>query len=252
MKTRILTFNIRCSAAQDGPLGWSYRRDRVVRLLRDADAEVMALQEVWPDQLADLRAAFPEWAWMAHNRGDQEMAAQAWRPDRWVLQEASAWMLAPAGAVWGTKGWDSACPRMAGLVELARDGSLDGPRLTLVNTHFDHEGPVARRSSPERILDELARRGRQTSAVIVGDFNAELGDPALAPLVAFGHGSGQAELPRPTFRGFGTDETPVTIDHVFTGASWRVVSLTSRWVEPEPASDHDLVLADLEWSDAGG
>jgi len=247
VELRVATFNIRCSVAQDGLNAWPHRRARALELIQRSEASVLGLQEVWPDQLRDLSAGLPGWAWMAHDRGDGEMAVQAWRADQFVVRHAEAWMLAPEVSPWGTRGWDGACPRMAGMIELAPLGLATEATLCWVNTHLDHVGPIARTEGVRRILEVIATRGVTNRSVIVGDFNAERAAPALQPLRQLEGSLEMAKLTRPSFHGFGQADPPVTIDHVFAGSAWRVDRVGSQWSESGNASDHDLVYADLTW-----
>ena len=59
MKLKLLTLNIRCDTGEDGDFNWVHRRDRVFQLLRESGADVIALQEVLPNQRQDLSKAFP-------------------------------------------------------------------------------------------------------------------------------------------------------------------------------------------------
>jgi endonuclease/exonuclease/phosphatase family metal-dependent hydrolase len=57
--TRVASFNIRTSRGRDGRNRWRRRRETCLAAIRGFAADVAGLQEVRPDQLEDLRRAFP-------------------------------------------------------------------------------------------------------------------------------------------------------------------------------------------------
>src|SRR5512137_2866370 len=61
---RIMTFNIRMNSASDGPNAWPLRKDIAAGTIAFHRPHIAGLQEVLRDQLADLEALLPEYAWV--------------------------------------------------------------------------------------------------------------------------------------------------------------------------------------------
>lgn len=53
------TYNIWCGVHDDGPLPWKVRCQRIAALIRFHDYDIIGMQEVRPEQMADLRTALP-------------------------------------------------------------------------------------------------------------------------------------------------------------------------------------------------
>ncbi|HEU5265395.1 MAG TPA: hypothetical protein VFU35_01800, partial [Jatrophihabitans sp.] len=86
-------------------------------------AEIVGLQEVRPDQLADLRAAFPGARIAGAGRdadGGGEHASVLIAPGSWQLESAETRWLSPTPARPGSRGWDANLPRVVTLVRLRR------------------------------------------------------------------------------------------------------------------------------------
>jgi endonuclease/exonuclease/phosphatase family metal-dependent hydrolase len=58
---RVMTFNIRNSGANDGANRWAHRRDLWAATVRAFDPHLLGVQEVLPDQHADLLRMFPDY-----------------------------------------------------------------------------------------------------------------------------------------------------------------------------------------------
>lgn len=58
----LMTFNIRYGTADDGPNSWPQRRDLVVQVLQQNDADVVALQEALHFQLQEICQSLPHYA----------------------------------------------------------------------------------------------------------------------------------------------------------------------------------------------
>jgi endonuclease/exonuclease/phosphatase family metal-dependent hydrolase len=146
-------------------VGTDRRRDpdRILRVLHEIDADIVALQEV-----------------------DRRFGRRASVLPR-VLVEEQGWQVAPLAMGADSMGWHGNAilvrrgleilaaepvhlpviePRGAVRAELA----VDGKRLRVVGVHLDLSG-LRRRHQIRRILDELETCSPDCSAVVLGDFN---------------------------------------------------------------------------------
>ena len=185
---RVLSYNVRYANRGDHHDAWHDRRDAVGRLVRFHRPDVAAFQEPLPDQRDDLREQLPGYEFVGRGReagGEGEGCPIAVRSDRWEVAESDTFWLSETPEEPST-GWDASYPRIATWARVRdRDG---GPRLLVVNTHFDHVSARARREAARllrRRVPEIAGRGGEgdghaetPSVVLVGDLNCT---PGSAP-----------------------------------------------------------------------
>lgn len=175
----VMSFNIRYANAADGPNRWELRRELALRVIRDADADVIGFQEVLASQLDDLAAALPEYQHVGAGRDDGVRAGEAvpifFRRQRFDLVEGSHFWLSDDPHTIGTIGWDAALPRMATWVRL-RFRNRPWIEVYVLNTHFDHRGARARLESAKLLSRTIESLGG-LPIVLMGDFNCGPGAP---------------------------------------------------------------------------
>lgn len=261
IETRAMTYNIRLDTPADGPNQWQYRRALVVAQIELARPEILGFQEVLPVQRADLATALKGYTLLGGGRDDGRSAGEA-SPlaiDRKVYRVVSSGMfwLSETPSV-PSLGWDAAYRRVASWAHLVR--RADGARVLAVNTHWDHLGAAAREGSARQLGQWLkANKGKGEAAILIGDFNAPLGEASLQHLL---HGAGGGLALRDaraaagasatgtaiTFNGF--DPQPragETIDHILVagGIAVRRYHVLAEHFDGRVASDHFPVIADL-------
>jgi endonuclease/exonuclease/phosphatase family metal-dependent hydrolase len=242
---RVASFNIRTSRARDGRNRWRRRRDPCLAAIRGFSADVVGLQEVRPDQLADLRDAFPTATIVGAGRdsdGGGEHASVLVPAGAWTVESSETRWLSPTPTHPGSRGWDAKLPRVVTLVRLRR-GTV---RVGVANTHFDHEGTAAREHSAELIADWLGQEPERPW-VVLGDLNTVPGSPPLRRLADAGYADALPADAGGTEHAFtgATDRT--RIDYALTGPG---IQVRAAWISHERPqgrlpSDHWPVLADL-------
>ena len=258
---RIMTFNIRMNTPADGPNAWPWRKDMAAGTISFHRADVAGLQEVLHDQLLDLVALLPEYAWVGVGRDDGREAGEYnpifFRKDRFRLIKSSTFWLSETPDRPGIKGWDAACARIVTWARL-RD-RWTGRTFVAFNTHFDHMGETARRESARLVLSAMARIAGNEPAFLTGDFNGTRDTEPYRILVS-GAGGGaalrdarEAQAGTPygpsfSFNGFNAATAAgLPIDHIFVGPSFTVVRagiLPGSWAG-RFVSDHNPVLAEV-------
>lgn len=258
---RVMTYNIRLDTAADGANRWALRRDLLlgqVRLIRPA---ILGLQEVVPGQRADIAAAMAGYDVIGGGRDDGKEAGEA-AP---LLIDRARLRIIASGMFWlsptpqlPARGWDAAFPRVASWAHLVDRTS--GRRVLAINTHWDHVGVQARLGSAVQLRDWISARRQPGEAVILlGDFNAPLGEGAMQVLLAAqgrfpGLRDSRALSREPatggpaTFNGW--DLVPAqgtAIDHILVGPEIAVARHTvlAAHFDGRLASDHFPVIADL-------
>lgn len=172
---RLATYNLRLNLASDGPNAWPQRREHVLALARYHEWDVFGTQEGLPEQIRDLEtlAGF-ERIGVGRDDGAErgEHAAIFVRRARFeVLRSGTFWLSETPDQP--SKGWDGrCCHRIVTWVAL-RDRQAPGSAPFYVfNTHFDHEGVVARRESAKLLLARRAAIAGGAPTLVIGDFNS--------------------------------------------------------------------------------
>ncbi|MBB5838478.1 endonuclease/exonuclease/phosphatase family protein [Kribbella italica] len=243
VQLRVATFNIRNSSAPDGDDSWPVRREATVAAIEELAADVIGLQEVLPDQLAYLRERFSGWEIVGAGRDDGVSAGEhsvvMVRPGDWSVESFKTRWLSPRPDVPGSVGWDADLTRIATLVDLKH---VDGRRVGVINTHYDHLGDTARVES-SRLLDQWATLDRPW--VLMGDLNAEPASPPLKVLTATGWTDALPPDAGGTFHDF-TGEAGERIDHILVK---RLHVVDASVAQHRPGgrlpSDHWPVVATL-------
>ena len=252
----ILTFNIRYDNPNDGDDAWPNRADWVTETIEDLDPDVFGLQEALLHQIEHIAARLPHYEWIGVGRDDGlergEFSPLFFRKDRMELLTSETWWLSRTPADTGSVGWDAALPRVATAVRLALQTSGDPLELTVVNTHFDHLGDMARTESAGLLADSLGQRGR---VILMGDFNFVDTSQGYARVVGSGLSDSFRESgfsnPVETFTGFDAISGPSgdRIDMIFyRGATIIAYEALDVVRNGHYVSDHRPVTARLRFS----
>lgn len=177
----VMTWNIRYMNGHDRKDRWELRRDAMAAELREAHPHILGLQEVLREQLAYLKEQLPGYAHFGVGRDDGaesgEFAPVLWDTTRFTLLTGRTVWLSPTPDV-PSMGWDATCRRIVTLVALRELGTED--TVWVANTHWDHEGRVAREHSARMVTELLAPlQGPRSTALFMGDLNAT---PREAPV----------------------------------------------------------------------
>ena len=179
---KIITFNLRMDTLDDGPHRFLYRREAIVGRIRREKPDILGFQEALPAMYDYLRENLPEYTFLGHGRSeghDGEATHIAFRRDRFILKACATRWLSPTPEVPGSRFPEdqSVCPRIFVTAELF-DRQTDSV-FRVVNTHLDHEGPIARRRGLELIVRAVPD---DLPTVLLGDFNCPPEDEDLEPL----------------------------------------------------------------------
>lgn len=165
---RVMSFNLRFGLADDGPNCWSRRTGAVDALLKKWPCDLYAFQEANDFQVDFLSQCLP-----GHAHIGQRIPAPAyWQNNiiffsrQWRCIRNDHFYLSRTPDV-PSKDDDSRWPRQCtiGMFERGRD------HLVCVNTHFDFEAAVQKRSA-QLIIDRLKQVGEKWPTLLMGDFNA--------------------------------------------------------------------------------
>lgn len=253
---RVMSFNIRYGAADDGAERWGLRKRLVVARVADAAPHLLGLQECYDDaQARFVRRKFPGYDFHGTRRDpswDIEMAPALVRRSAFRPIRAGHFWLSRTPDVVGSKNWGSAFARTASWVEACH--RVTGRTLVFVNTHLDYE-PAATAKSAAVLRRWIDRAYPDTPIVVTGDFNAIKESAAYRQLVGGPGGLRDAFRSARTVRGdegtyheYGTID-PRPIDWILVSRHFGVLdAAVDRYREgARYPSDHYPLLATLEW-----
>lgn len=220
-----MSFNIRFGRALDGRNRWARRRTLVFATIRNAEPDIVGLQEVLDFQLAELLGALPGYvavgAGRETTRGGEHVPVLV-RAGRFAVERHGDFWLSATPDEAGSVGWDAAMPRICTWTALE---DSRGGRFAFANTHFDHQGPAARVRSAELLLERIASIG--LPMLIVGDINAGEDSEPLRRLLDSGlrdtYRVRDPDGPGGTWHGFGSVEARSKIDYVLCDGGWEVL-----------------------------
>lgn len=185
---RVMSFNIRFGAADDGKNSWRHRRYLVLETIQMFAPDLLGAQEVLGFQAEFLQQNLKGYGFHGVGRDDGkakgEMVPILYRLDRFALLDAGHFWLSETPKLPGSQSWDASLPRMLSWVIL-RDRKGKGRPFAFANTHFDHRGSQARLESAK-----LIRRWAESvdsPMILAGDFNAGEGS---APYNALARANG--------------------------------------------------------------
>lgn len=165
---RVMSLNLRFGLADDGPNRWSQRTGAVEALLNKWPCDFYAFQEANDFQIEFLTQCLPD-----HDHIGQRIPA----PDYWqsnVIFFNRQWRCLRNRHFYlsrtpdrPSKDDDSRWPRQCTIGMFERHTH----RLIGINTHFDFEATVQKRSA-RLIIERLNQMGNGWPALLMGDFNA--------------------------------------------------------------------------------
>lgn len=247
------TFNLRYDNPHDTGNLWVNRAPVVASLIRFHEFDVLGTQEGLQNQLNDLQAALPEYAYYGIGRDDGktsgEHSAIFYNKEKFTLLKSGDFWLSATPEKPGP-GWDAHLNRICSWV-LLQDKKTK-KKCYFFNAHYDHQGMEARRESSKLILQKIKAIAGNVPAVFTGDLNGGHQSEWYLSLAQSGLlKDTYTQVSKPyanggSFNGFGAAITrDEIIDHIFTTAAfkvkkWGILTDTYRGKYP---SDHFPVLA---------
>jgi endonuclease/exonuclease/phosphatase family metal-dependent hydrolase len=250
---RVMSFNIRLPAESDGPDRWELRREQVVRMLREQDADIIGTQELFAEQGDYLAAQMPEYAWFGRGResnGGGEHMGVFYRRDRLRAIESGDFWLSDTPEVPGSITWGHPHPRM---VTWALFETLaDGRKFYLFNTHLPYRGEDedARLRGAQAIVQRLRALPDDVPVVLTGDFNTMPDSGTYAEFKGLLQDAWVAAAqrgPESTFHGF-TGRPQKRIDWILVrGLRTDRMRTVDRQENGRYPSDHFPLMVELSW-----
>lgn len=170
---RVATFNLRLDTPDDNENQWTYRKDLAKQLIRFHDFDIFGTQEGFRNQLDDI-LQLGNYTCIGEGRDgndEGEHSAIFFKTDKFdLLDKGDFWYSETPDKV--GLGWDATCcNRICSWGKFREKNS--GKTFYFFNSHFDHEGVVARRESARLMLTKIKEiAGTDTPVFATGDYNA--------------------------------------------------------------------------------
>jgi len=171
----VASYNIR-RAGDKGDNEWSQRLPRIAGVIESHGFDLIGFQEVYPEQLADLKRVLPGWAAFGRGRSanhTDEASPIFWKRSRFTLLDSGEFWHSPTPDKPGSKAWKAMFPRICTWVKLRELAT--GRVLFHFNTHLDHASVEARHNSAILLLERIAAIAGDEQVLLTGDFNDEIG-----------------------------------------------------------------------------
>ncbi len=182
---RVMSFNVRLSAAKDGENAWPKRTELFFDTIAAYAPDLIGFQEVLADQHDAITARLPDFGFSGVARNDGKRAGEwshiGYRKARFTLVAEGNFWLSETPEIAGSKSWDAALTRICSWVRLRETAT--GKEFVYANTHFDHVGKIARQEASKVISQRVSAIAAGVPALLSGDLNINEDNPAYAVFV---------------------------------------------------------------------
>lgn len=183
---KVMSFNLRTGFADDGDDAWKLREAIVTSFLQAEVPDLLGVQEALVFQLKAVGEALPSHDWVGTDRTGtklDEYSAVFYDRRRFELVASGTFWLSDTPDVVGSKfSSKQLFPRIVTWAHLSERAT--GRALVHFNTHVDttDDDAVPERSSA-LIVKKIAELAGARPAILTGDFNTLVGEPAYDILV---------------------------------------------------------------------
>ncbi len=257
-----MVYNIRHERLDSGDQSWERRRPLYMEMVDDYRPDILAVQEASEQQRRDVLEDNPRFAYV--EPGHDHQNAVFFDRDRFVALEAGVVWISSTPKIPDSMDWDPVEPRTVywvGLLDTERSA-----RVWVFNTHLDYRSARSREVGMELIYERLAEIHPGDHVLVVGDFNAHIGNEIFGPLWVDPRDAASTGPPQGPFQeaklaidpesaSYGTwhnwtgDADAFRIDFIIASRGLRPVEATidRRRIDGLWPSDHFPVHAVLEY-----
>ena len=247
----VMSLNLRFGLADDGPNSWPLRSAAYPDLINEQPCDFYAFQEANDFQVSFLADLLRDYQFI----GQRRPAPDYWQNNvifyhkHWNCQDRHHFFLSDTPEVvsqFSRSRWPRQCT-MGTFVQKHR-------RLTLVNTHFDFNAEVQRRSA-QLICRRLEQLAPAWPIILMGDLNAGAGSSCLSVFATYGDGfrSALQSTDFGTHHGFSGQPQGEAIDWILYHGALHVKKagiVTGKYGGYFP-SDHFPLTAAFCWESKG-
>ena len=170
---RVGTYNLRLDTPNDKEDAWPNRKEMVKSLVLFHEFDIFGTQEGFKHQLDDI-LEIDKFAYVGAGRDDGidagEHSAIIYDKNRFIVLDKGNFWYAENPEVPG-KGWDATCCNRICSWAKFKD-NVSGKEFYFFNSHYDHQGRVARLESSKLLLERIKKIAGNSTFFCSGDFNA--------------------------------------------------------------------------------
>lgn len=248
---RVMSFNILCGGR--ALRTWRKRVPKVVSIIKEVNPDSFGVQEAHWNWMKKLFRYLPEYDYVGvareDGKKDGEFSAVFYKKNKFTASESGNFWISETPEK-PSKGWDSACTRIATFVKLTDKET--GKAYVHFNTHLDHIGRIAQINGAKMIQEKAASFGG-VPVVCTGDFNVYQDSDCYNTMVSGNMKDARKLAPDSdecyTFHGFDPENRHDRIDFIFVDeATVKPVNfkVVNKLVDGDFYSDHNAVYADIE------
>lgn len=257
MKLNLGTYNIRYDFEHDGDNQWKYRKKHIFEQLKEANLDIIALQEVLHQPLQTF-LELEDYDYFGVGRDDGSQAGE-YNP---IFYRADKYRRLDQGVIWlsktpdvPSKDWNSGCNRI--LTYLKLEDKQTCVRFLVLNTHLDNASEDARINQAKIIIDFIENYSQGLPLVLCGDFNAYPDSEVIHYLemnLKNGHKiANYISGPEGTYNDFSHDKKACEfkkIDYIFVGNKFKISHIATHDIQFQGKyiSDHFMITAQMEVS----
>lgn len=255
---RVASFNLRMNTKVDKENAWPLRKETAKDLIRFYDFDIFGTQEGFADMLDDI-LELGNYARIGQGRDGEdegEHSAIIYKKDKFELLEHGEFWYSETPDHVG-HGWDAkCCNRICSWGKFKEKAT--GRKFYFFNSHFDHQGVVARRESSRLMLERIKAVVTDDVPVFAtGDYNASPKEEPIQILQNDGLLLNAYDISEQkpygtvgTFHGFGKyPEGSSRIDHIFVTKGVRIIKYATINDKPNGKfpSDHFPIMVLAEF-----
>lgn len=248
---RILSTNVLCWGREGHEI--EKRIPLLCKMLKEAKPDSFGVQEAHIQWMKGIQENLPEYDFVGVGREDGkekgEFSAVFYLKDKFDASESGTFWISETPEK-PSKGWDSACIRIATFVKLTEKAT--GVSYIHFNTHLDHVGRIAQINGAKMIQEKAASFGG-APVVCTGDFNVEQGSDCYETMISANMADARILAPDSddtfTFHNFEPETTQNVIDFIFVDEATvepKVFKVIDKKIDGEFYSDHYAIYSDVE------
>ena len=183
----VATFNLRMDTENDKENAWPNRKEMVKSLVLFHEFDIFGTQEGFKHQLDGILET-GKYAYVGGGRDDGKDAGE----HSAIIYDKKRFKVLDKGDFWYSetpdvpgKGWDATCCNRICSWAKFKD-TVSGKEFYFFNSHYDHQGKVARRESSKLLLKRMKEIVGKATFFCTGDFNAKPDDEPIQILYADG------------------------------------------------------------------
>lgn len=259
-KLKVVTYNLWCAYAPRTNINaFVHREGLIYETVRREQPDIIAFQEVMPNELEVLEKLFPEYAFYGQGRMEDFLGEGLYiavKKSELMLCGLDVFWISPQPYVPATRFEEqSEWPRICVNVLLRHKET--GKMIRVYDVHLDHIESEAKAKGMKVVLEKIAEDKKKIPAevILLGDFN----ELPTGPAISYIHACQDKKLIDVTadipvsYHGFSDPSTESKIDYIFTteGLADRVeeVKIWNTKLNNIHLSDHYPISAEFNLED---